>query len=131
MRVALGLRTINGRAGSNALSGHPCDCQQNKQACHETDDVITRKIEEALRLIGVRVLDHVIVAPGAAHSMAEMGSLQRTRGARSCISPHSMACFTARSRRRKNRFNESYECTTHAAASNALAPLLERAFDAR
>jgi len=32
-------------------------------------------LAEALRLIGVRVLDHVVVASGAACSMAEMGLL--------------------------------------------------------
>ncbi|MDP9880271.1 DNA repair protein RadC [Variovorax boronicumulans] len=41
----------------------------------KADEAITRKIEEALRLIDVRVFDHVIVAPGAADSMAEMGIL--------------------------------------------------------
>ena len=39
------------------------------------DEVLTMSLKAALALVDVRVLDHVIVAPGAALSMAEKGLL--------------------------------------------------------
>lgn len=50
---------------------HPSGTVQPSRA----DEALTRTLAEALRLIDVRVLDHVIVAPGAACSMAERGLL--------------------------------------------------------
>jgi DNA repair protein RadC len=37
------------------------------------DEALTQTIKAALALVDVRVLDHIIVAPGAALSMAEKG----------------------------------------------------------
>lgn len=37
------------------------------------DKALTQTLKAALALMGIRVLDHVIVAPGAALSMAELG----------------------------------------------------------
>jgi DNA repair protein RadC len=39
------------------------------------DVQMTQTLKAALALIDVRVLDHLIVAPGLAHSMAEQGRL--------------------------------------------------------
>jgi DNA repair protein RadC len=39
------------------------------------DEALTRTLKAALALIDVNVLDHVIVAPGEALSMAERGLL--------------------------------------------------------
>ena len=39
------------------------------------DKVLTQRLREALALVDVRTLDHIIVAPGAACSMAEEGLL--------------------------------------------------------
>ena len=39
------------------------------------DQALTRTLAAALALVDVRVLDHVIVAPGQAFSMAEAGLL--------------------------------------------------------
>ena len=37
------------------------------------DEALTQTLKAALALVDVRVLDHVIVAPGASFSMAERG----------------------------------------------------------
>lgn len=37
------------------------------------DEVLTQTLKSALALIDVRVLDHIIVAPGGSLSMAERG----------------------------------------------------------
>jgi DNA repair protein RadC len=39
------------------------------------DELITRRLSDALRLIDVRVLDHLIIGDGAAYSFAETGRL--------------------------------------------------------
>ena len=39
------------------------------------DEALTHTLKAALALVDVRVLDHLIVAPGQALSMAEMGLL--------------------------------------------------------
>jgi DNA repair protein RadC len=39
------------------------------------DEALTQTLKAALALVDVRVLDHVIVAPGDALSMAEKGLL--------------------------------------------------------
>jgi DNA repair protein RadC len=48
---------------------HPSGCVEPSRA----DEALTRTLQAALALIDVRVLDHVIVAPGHALSMAERG----------------------------------------------------------
>lgn len=50
---------------------HPSGTVQPSRA----DEALTHTLKQALLLIDVRVLDHVIVAPGAACSMAEKGLL--------------------------------------------------------
>lgn len=50
---------------------HPSGTVQPSRA----DEALTHTLKAALALIDVRVLDHVIVAPGGALSMAEMGLL--------------------------------------------------------
>ena len=39
------------------------------------DRSFTRKLNEALRLVGVRILDHIVVGVGSCVSMAERGLL--------------------------------------------------------
>jgi DNA repair protein RadC len=41
----------------------------------QSDDLLTRRIVQALALIDVRVLDHFIVGDGEPQSMAELGML--------------------------------------------------------
>ncbi|MEJ5992349.1 DNA repair protein RadC [Ramlibacter sp. PS3R-8] len=48
---------------------HPSGTVQPSRA----DEALTQTIKAALALVDIRVLDHVIVAPGAALSMAEKG----------------------------------------------------------
>jgi len=48
---------------------HPSGTVQPSRA----DEALTQTLKAALALVDVRVLDHVIVAPGAALSMAELG----------------------------------------------------------
>jgi DNA repair protein RadC len=48
---------------------HPSGDVQPSRA----DEALTQTLKAALALVDVRVLDHVIVAPGAALSMAERG----------------------------------------------------------
>ena len=48
---------------------HPSGCVEPSRA----DEALTQTLQAALALIDVRVLDHVIVAPGHALSMAERG----------------------------------------------------------
>jgi DNA repair protein RadC len=48
---------------------HPSGCAEPSRA----DESLTRTLKAALALIDVRVLDHVIVTPGEALSMAERG----------------------------------------------------------
>ena len=45
------------------------------EAQRRADEALTQTLKAALALIDVRVLDHVIVAPGDALSMAEKGLL--------------------------------------------------------
>ncbi len=53
------------------VHNHPSGCVQPSSA----DAALTRHLQSALKLVDVRVLDHVIVAPGRAFSMAEQGLL--------------------------------------------------------
>jgi DNA repair protein RadC len=58
-----------GAAGVVLAHNHPSGTVQPSRA----DETLTQTVKAALALIDVRVLDHVIVAPGTALSMAEKG----------------------------------------------------------
>ena len=64
------LRALHHQAAAVVLAhNHPSGSVQPSPA----DEALTRTLKAALALIDVRVLDHVIVAPGMALSMAEKG----------------------------------------------------------
>ncbi len=64
------LRALHHHASSVVLAhNHPSGSVQPSRA----DEVLTQTLKAALALVDVRVLDHVIVAPGAALSMGERG----------------------------------------------------------
>ncbi|MBP7566681.1 MAG: DNA repair protein RadC [Burkholderiaceae bacterium] len=64
------LRALHHRAASVVLAhNHPSGTVQPSHS----DEILTRTLQAALALVDVRVLDHVIVAPGGALSMAERG----------------------------------------------------------
>ncbi len=66
------LRTLHHHAAAVVLAhNHPSGSVQPSRA----DEAITQALKAALALIDVRVIDHVIVAPGEALSMAEKGLL--------------------------------------------------------
>ncbi len=66
------LRALHHHAAAVVLShNHPSGSVQPSRA----DIQITQTIKAALALVDVRVLDHVIVAPGQSLSMAEDGSI--------------------------------------------------------
>jgi DNA repair protein RadC len=66
------LRALHHHAAAVVLAhNHPSGSVTPSRA----DDMLTRNLQSALALIDVRVLDHVIVAPGQALSMAERGLL--------------------------------------------------------
>ena len=54
-------------AGHNHPSG---DCQPS-----QADKNITRRLQDSLALIDIRLLDHIVVAPGCARSLARLGWL--------------------------------------------------------
>lgn len=58
-----------GAAAVVLAHNHPSGTVQPSRA----DEALTQTLKAALALVDVRVLDHVIVAPGAALSMAEKG----------------------------------------------------------
>lgn len=65
-------RALHLQASGVVLShNHPSGSVQPSRA----DEMLTQTLKAALALIDVRVLDHVIVAPGEALSMAERGLL--------------------------------------------------------
>ena len=67
---AVALRALHHHAAAVILAhNHPSGGVQPSRA----DEAITQQLKSALALIDVRVLDHVIVAPGQALSMAEKG----------------------------------------------------------
>jgi DNA repair protein RadC len=67
------VRALHHQAASVVLvHNHPSGQVQPSRA----DEDLTRALTEALRLVDVRVLDHIIVAPGASLSMAEEGLLR-------------------------------------------------------
>ncbi|MBS0610301.1 MAG: DNA repair protein RadC [Proteobacteria bacterium] len=64
------LRALHHQAAAVVLAhNHPSGSVQPSRA----DEALTQTLKAALALVDVRVLDHVIVAPGAALSMAEQG----------------------------------------------------------
>jgi DNA repair protein RadC len=64
------LRALHHHAAAVVLAhNHPSGTVQPSRA----DETLTQALKAALALIDVRVLDHVIVAPGLALSMAEKG----------------------------------------------------------
>ncbi|MCW5222869.1 RadC family protein [Verminephrobacter aporrectodeae] len=66
------LRALHHRAAAVVLAhNHPSGSVQPSRA----DEALTQTLKTALALVDVRVLDHVIVAPGQALSMAEKGLL--------------------------------------------------------
>jgi DNA repair protein RadC len=66
------IRALEHEAASVVLAhNHPSGTVQPSRA----DEALTHTLKAALALVDVRVLDHVIVAPGAALSMAERGLL--------------------------------------------------------
>ena len=66
------LRALHHHAAAVVLAhNHPSGSVQPSRA----DEVLTQTLKTALALLDVRVLDHVIVGPGQALSMAEQGLL--------------------------------------------------------
>lgn len=66
------LRALHHQAAAVVLAhNHPSGSVQPSPA----DSALTQTLKTALGMVDVRVLDHVIVAPGAALSMAEKGLL--------------------------------------------------------
>ena len=64
------LRALHHQASAVVLAhNHPSGSVQPSRA----DEALTQTLKTTLALIDVRVLDHVIVAPGEALSMAEKG----------------------------------------------------------
>jgi DNA repair protein RadC len=64
------LRALHHQAASVVLAhNHPSGTVQPSRA----DEALTSTLKSALALVDVRVLDHIIVAPGKALSMAESG----------------------------------------------------------
>ena len=64
------LRALHLQAAAVVLAhNHPSGSVQPSRA----DEALTHTLKAALALVDVRVLDHIIVAPGAALSMAEKG----------------------------------------------------------
>ncbi len=66
------LRALQHQAAAVVLAhNHPSGTVQPSRA----DETLTQTLKAALALVDVRVLDHIIVAPGQALSMAESGLL--------------------------------------------------------
>ena len=66
------LKSLQHHAAAVVLAhNHPSGTVQPSRA----DEALTQTLKAALALVDVRVLDHVIVAPGQALSMAEKGLL--------------------------------------------------------
>ena len=64
------LRALHHHASAVVLAhNHPSGSVQPSRA----DEVLTQTLKTTLALVDVRVLDHIIVAPGCALSMAEQG----------------------------------------------------------
>ena len=67
MRRALALNCASVILSHN----HPSGIAEPSRA----DQILTRELQGALKLIDVKVLDHIIVAAGASASFAELGLL--------------------------------------------------------
>jgi DNA repair protein RadC len=66
------LKALHHHAAAVVLAhNHPSGTVQPSRA----DEALTQTLKAALALVDVRVLDHVVVAPGQALSMAEKGLL--------------------------------------------------------
>lgn len=66
------VKALNYQAAAVVLAhNHPSGSVQPSRA----DEMLTQTLKSALALVDVRVLDHIIVAPGQALSMAETGLL--------------------------------------------------------
>jgi DNA repair protein RadC len=66
------LRALHHQAGAVVLAhNHPSGSVQPSRA----DEALTHTLKSALALLDIRVLDHIIVGPGQALSMAEEGML--------------------------------------------------------
>ena len=66
----LALSALRHNAAAVVLAhNHP----SGSTAPSRADETLTLTLKNALALVDVRVLDHIIVTPGAAHSMAEKG----------------------------------------------------------
>lgn len=66
------LRALDHQAASVVLShNHPSGCAQPSRA----DEALTQTLKQALALVDVRVLDHVVWAAGETVSLAERGLL--------------------------------------------------------
>ena len=66
------IRALDHQSASVVLAhNHPSGTVQPSRA----DEALTQTLKAALALVDVRVLDHVVVAPGASLSMAERGLL--------------------------------------------------------
>jgi DNA repair protein RadC len=64
------IRALHHQAAAVVLAhNHPSGTVQPSRA----DEMLTQTLKAALALVDVRVLDHIIVAPGQALSMAEKG----------------------------------------------------------
>ena len=57
------------RSGAHKSHNHPSGVAEPSHA----DELITTRLKEALALVDIRVLDHVIVGDGGCVSMAEKG----------------------------------------------------------
>jgi DNA repair protein RadC len=66
------IRALHHQAAAVVLAhNHPSGMVQPSRA----DEVLTQALRAALALVDVRVLDHLIVGPGQALSMAQRGLL--------------------------------------------------------
>ena len=59
------------RSEAHKVHNHPSGVAEPSQA----DEIITQRLRDALALVDIRVVDHLIVAAGACISLAERGVL--------------------------------------------------------
>ena len=59
------------RSGAHNAHNHPGGVAEPSQA----DEFITQRVKEALALVDIRLLDHIIVGDGQCVSLAERGLL--------------------------------------------------------
>jgi DNA repair protein RadC len=66
------VRALHHSAAAVILAhNHPSGCAEPSRA----DVALTETVKQALSMVDVRVLDHMVVAQGAVYSMAEQGLL--------------------------------------------------------